>query len=415
MNKIKYLLSSSLLVLPALSVVSCGRVENSTEKTKQDDDFKSDEIKSIAESIWTEKVLLDLYSEGNNEIKKLSDYLDNKESKFYKEALLAFDIYASNNLSKDANFFVKMYSEWNKKGWLTAEEQKVLAPFNIPTVKPGAEVFELIYKNGKTEINKTINNSLLTLKYFSINNEEELKKLDSNFETNKAKYDLNYYNLISYIIDSKPYQVWEYEETNTSNIFVTRNKILNTTNDFKELLADKYDLNYRVSENEMLLPNRKYLTEFGGYKGIVVNNASKYNLDYTFSKLIAKNKDAVVDGFYSNNADKKIISVNNEGKLNTSISLYDEESKKLKAAYVVQIIPTVKEIEKVEDDKTKVEKILSFDGSIFKDKLTELMIMLSFSDTSITTKAISSFKKIGYRLEPIYEILKETLKGSDFI
>lgn len=414
MSKIKYL-SSSLLILPALSVVSCGRVENSIEKTKQDDDFKSDEIKSIAESIWTEKVLLDLYSEENSEVKKLSDYLENKESKFYKEALLTFDIYASNNLSKDPNFFVKMYAEWNKKGWLTSEEQKILVPFNIPTVKPGTEVFELIYKNGKTEINKTINNSLLTLKYFSINNEEQLKKLDSNFETNKSKYDLNYYNLISYIIDSKPYQVWEYEETNTSNIFVTRNKIISTTSDFKELLADKYDLNYRVSENELLLPNRGYLTEFGGYKGIVVNNASKYNLDYTFSKLIAKNKDSVVNGFYSNNADKKIVSVNNEGKLTTSISLYDEESKKLKAAYVVQIIPTVKEIEKVENDKTKVEKILSFDESIFKNKLTELMIMLSFSDSSITTKAISSFKKIGYKLEPIYEILKETLKGSDFI
>ncbi|VEU74170.1 hypothetical protein [Mycoplasmopsis anatis] len=84
--------------------------------------------------------------------------------------------------------------------------------YNIPTVKPGEQVFELIYKNGKTEVNKTINNSLLILKYFSINNEDMLKKLDSNYESNKNKYDLNYFNLISYILDSKPYQVWEYEE-----------------------------------------------------------------------------------------------------------------------------------------------------------------------------------------------------------
>ncbi|VEU74168.1 hypothetical protein [Mycoplasmopsis anatis] len=55
MNKAKYLLSSVLLTLPALAVVSCGRVENSIEKTKQDEQFKSNEIKTIAENLWTER------------------------------------------------------------------------------------------------------------------------------------------------------------------------------------------------------------------------------------------------------------------------------------------------------------------------------------------------------------------------
>lgn len=415
MNKAKYLLSSVLLTLPALAVVSCGRVENSIEKTKQDEQFKSNEIKTIAENLWTERVLLDLYKDENNDVKSLSEYLNNKSSKFYKDALLAFNIYASSNLSKDPNFFVKLYAEWNKKGWLTKEEQKVILPYNIPTVKPGEQVFELIYKNGKTEVNKTINNSLLILKYFSINKEDMLKKLDSNYESNKNKYDLNYFNLISYILDSKPYQVWEYEETNKTNIYVARQKIIASTKDFLELLSDKYDLNYKATENEKLLPAREFLTDFGGYKGIVVNDASKYNLDYSYSKLINKNANAVIDGFYSNDSNKKIVPVNEDGKLSTTIPLYNDDSKKLKASYVVQIVPTVKEISKEENGSSKTEKILSFENSIFENKLTELMIVLSFSDSSLINKAISSFKKIGYKLEPIYEILVETLKGSDFI
>ncbi|VEU74169.1 hypothetical protein [Mycoplasmopsis anatis] len=78
------------------------------------------------------KVLLDLYKDENNDVKSLSEYLNNKSSKFYKDALLAFNIYASSNLSKDPNFFVKLYAEWNKKGWLTKEEQKVISPITFP-------------------------------------------------------------------------------------------------------------------------------------------------------------------------------------------------------------------------------------------------------------------------------------------
>ncbi|QZE12114.1 HinT-interacting membrane complex lipoprotein P60 [Mycoplasma sp. Ms02] len=403
----------SLSALP-LASVACSRTIDSSEKIKQDQDLKNTAVKNNAKNLFIESILLKEYNSANaTEAKSLNELFEKEGSKLYEDAYLYFKTESAYRLSADSLHFLNLFSKWTQAGAFSASELEVLQPFFVVDSQPNEEAFKVLYKNTKIDFRSSINQALLVKKYFELTKVDDLKKLDSSYDQNKDNYDADQYNLIKYVLDKKPIQKWEYSSNDLAELFSWTNKQIRTVEDYQKLVENTYEANELANEDLLFSNNTKFEKKLGGYKGIVLNQASTYNLDFSLNALKATVQDNN-SGFYSQ-TDKKLVKINEDGNLESPISLYNSATKKLSATYVNKIAPISKEetIEGASDNAKKV--YLSFDNTAYAQNINKLYFALIQADSSLANTALKAFVKLGYKLETDNEIIKETLKGSDFI
>ncbi|TNK83524.1 hypothetical protein C4M96_02125 [Mycoplasmopsis pullorum] len=411
----RFWFTTPLAVAAPMSVVACGRDVETEAKIQQDKMLSNDKVKTVAEYLWVENVLLNSYKSQNADNSKLVDLFNDSNSQFYKDAYAAFKIYANSNLENNAIFFLDKYSTWNNEGIFTSEETELIQSESVIKKVPSEELFKVLYKNYSTGISTEINKFLLVLKYFEISDSESLKVLDSNYSTNSNNYTEKYYNLIAYVLNKKPIQYWEYSNSNADALFAWTQKTLNGIDQYQKMISTTYDSIKKAYTENLIKANSEIDSQLGGYKGIAINKASTYNLDYSLSTLKSL-KASALSGFYSNDKNNNnLILVNSEGKLEKSLSLYDNSNKKINATYINMIAPIGVEVTTGEgENQTKTTK-LTFDGTGYENSLNLLVFNLLSVDSTLFSSAVSAFKKLGYKLEATNTIVADKLKGSDFI
>ncbi|WP_051677948.1 HinT-interacting membrane complex lipoprotein P60 [Mycoplasmopsis opalescens] len=441
------------LLLPTVAV-SCGGVKIDS-KEKIDQDKKLSKIRDEVSKQYVQSILASLYGINVSDANKLTIYQEsfkNKNSQLYKDSLKAFRLYESDKKTANSHYFEEKINEWAKANIFTSQE---LAAFgDVRATQPlTEEQFILLWLKDKTQIRNEIEKMLLVHKYFEIGNRkldddkeknlkknvEELKKLDKDFKYDKnLKYELEYYTIIKYALEKKLVQQWEFDgSTDVKHpFFITPHATITGINSFNDFFIKKgikgnAKTKKIVSDFELLREKATSETQnekqpdqwLDGYKGFKTGFTS-YNLSWDYENL--KNKEANrLYGYYDAN-NNRIINLDFISADTFKIEPYKrgENSDKPIVAYINQIAPigAAKEVElpnsedAKKDEKTKV-KLLTFNGTFFRDKLDLISFIFYLKDGSLYDKAINSYAKLGFKIKINIDndIVKEALKDLVFV
>ncbi|QGZ97389.1 hypothetical protein GE118_01095 [Mycoplasma sp. NEAQ87857] len=402
-NKLLWLSSLSIVPLFTSLSVACGKTQDSLDKIKQDNEFKNKQIPEYATEFWTAQTLASLYNVNlantNFEEKLIKEkFLANADYK--AKAYEVFKAYYSLSLFKDDQFLAKQI-EMQKDG-INIIDPSVAMVVNNFAANPNElneDVFLALYNAKNSTLYRFINNVLLINKYFEINNKDQLEKINSTeFDKNKDKYDLNYFNLISYTLDKKYALLWEYKNDSNFNILNNYGYTFKNTTEYNDFLGSK-DINKVTFDNFYLSPkNKVYEQNLLGFVGVKsLNN----NPDYNTTALVSDNNDNnVYSGFY-NTEKGQLVPVTieqNVGVLKEPLSVLNSNAKDTQSifmSYMNLLLPSMSEF----TVDNKAVKKLSFKDSYLKDELLKIQTWFAVEDNTLLTNAQKAFVKLGYSLK----------------
>ncbi|QJR43589.1 hypothetical protein HLA87_02180 [Mycoplasma miroungigenitalium] len=432
MKKINLLLASPALALP-VAVVSCGQNIDTTAKLKQIEEIKKT-APEMLKKIFTHSTLLSLYDVKVDDSSKFEEIYKNtfndENTTLFKDSWKAFQLYSKNKLDANPYYFAEKLNEWVGDKTLKNDEIQTLSEF-----KPGDLVplnkFKILWLNEKTGIRDDLEKMLIVNKYFHISDKDNLKKIDSNFKYDKdLKFELNNYLLSKYAVDKQYAQIWtkDINATNDADDFFTNKKIataidgVDSFNTFWKETDTKKQLN---SEIEFVTGHEidKKLYGYSGFK----QQTNQYSLKWSFDSLKSKQQKDLY-GFYDVVNDRL---VNAEIESNFAYSPYKKEStddKKPVLVYVNQIAPigaanetelpnTEADADSKDKNKMTKVKLLSFEQTMYKDKLDVLAYIFFLNDSELFDKAINSFAKMGYKIKinKTSDALREIAKDMPFV
>ncbi|AIA29238.1 P60-like lipoprotein [Mycoplasmopsis californica] len=426
MSKIKYLLASPLIGAP-FAVVACGQNVNTPGKIKQDEEITKTASNQL-KKLFTHSVLLTEYKIPFSDSSKVDEIYINtfkdKNSQLYKDSLKAFKFYALNKINTDQYYFAEKVVSWSGDRTLNPQEIKSLGPIQPNTI-PTENQFEILWINEKTGIRDELEKMLIVNKYFAISDKDHLKKMDKNFKyTKDIKYELKNYLLAKYAVEKKFAQVWSKDpEKEADDSFFTQgynnlrgadsfNAFWTYSNQPKIVLKNEIE---HISGNE----DDKKLYGYKGFK----SNTNSYSLKWDFESLKAKKYPKELYGYFDVNNNRL---VNTKIEPNFVINPYKTNSEQTNTptlVYVNQIAPIASTtevelptVEKDEKNKTKVT-LLSFDNTMYKDKLDLLAFLFFLNDATLYETAIKSFAQIGHKIKinKVSETLRKAAKDLTFV
>ncbi|VEU70066.1 HinT-interacting membrane complex lipoprotein P60 [Mycoplasmopsis glycophila] len=409
--------------LVASLVVSCGREQNTLEKTEQDKQLSNKEkITALAENIWLSNTLASLYnvqSDSSNLLKLNVKLLENDN--FKADAFKIYNTLLAQNSVKKPGELAKKINTLLSNGTLSASSELESLVTNPYVDEVSEAQFIKLYQNLDTEVARETNKALLVYKYFQIENEESLKKLDgSNFNSNKLKYDTQNFNLIKYAVDKKLAQVWGYTTSNTDAIFAEAFQTINSIAEYNQFLSNKTISTSKISDKLWLNEQNSYQKNLSGYQGVTaISDLAGVSFSFESMRHVA-NYQANYVGFY-NYIDHKIVEINEQNMTVEPVPVARNNST-IDIKYVNVIAPIGKDKSMVtgknDDNSDKVEtiKVLSFEGTPYDSKILELSALLSLNDSNLYQNAQNAFVTLGYLLEKgDNEIFNETIKSLSFV
>ncbi|MFV8499835.1 HinT-interacting membrane complex lipoprotein P60 [Mycoplasma sp. VS424B] len=415
----------ALLLTPAaimpVAMVSCGVDKDTDAKRKQDADFSKDSITQIIEGKWLDVTLKNLYSVAQDQ-----NLISNEAYK--ADAFAAYQAFVANeNLKHNPFYLLTQLNTWAAAGILSNDDQKAFVSFLDRSNTQGTsskyykanlnqDQFNVLYNNAQTNVAYTVNKLLLINKYFQISNLADLEKVDSSSASlYKTKFQLDQFNLINYVVNNKTVQLWQYQDSNTNNIFTMGNCKIDTIAQYQDLIKKSTTAGDTATSALLLNQTAPYQSTMGGFKGLMAMPSS-FKISYSVDDLLNTPKDKIFVGFYDAN-NEKIVSVDENGKLASSIAA-STDGKTINVAYMSQIAPigkTVKTKTTEEGKEKEVEsKILSFDETPFASDLNQLRILLAVSDDNLYKKAQSAFVALGYVIK-VDDALKAKTEGMAII
>lgn len=410
MNRISKMLKKFILPVAATTLVfasaSCGRVVETAEKADQDKKLSDKNVVAIAQNLFVKNVLFDKYNQDKVVDFNFENEFKNMDSVLFGDAYNAFTIYALNKLSQSSLYFVNMWSTWTNAGIFTDQEIKLVKEDLQQIDKvPTKDTFKVIYLNAKTGVANDINNLLLVLKYFDIKDDESLKKLDTTFDIDKENMDLNYLNLIKYVLDKKPIQKWGFETTETIDIFSATLKFINNIDDYQKAAVQFANTAKTIDPRLVVSNNESFEKNLSGYQGLLINSATPYNLNYSVDFLKSANP-AALSGFYGNEANSRNLIAVTNNVLNNAIPIYNKATKKISATYINMLAPT----HEMQNNKN----VLTFKNSPYLPALNKMIISFALIDHDLVNTSIKAFVKLGYSISTSEKLVGDLLKGNDF-
>ncbi|QNM93659.1 hypothetical protein H9M94_00055 [Mycoplasma sp. Pen4] len=394
-KKLSALIAPVAIASPIVAV-SCAQTVDTEEKIKQDALFKNNVqmVRNQIENKWLVSTLESLYkTETNNTDDKV------------KEAILAdgfkvYTIFLANkyNLENDPLYLKKQYNTWKSLALFNTDQAQKLASLDQNAFQGYVtqEQFNILYNVDETGVANIANRVLLSSRFLLLNNEKDLNAIDAQtYEKYKNQYDLASFNLINYILGKKIVQLWQYESSNQNDVFTTAQLTIKNIEDYTNLIKNSPSAIVTPGQNLLLNERATFERTLGGYKGLKPN---PFNIDYSYDTLKDKTSNDTFVGFY-NPVTKEIVKVNEDGTLVTPIKTSDNNSK-IVVSYLSQIAPIGKdfEITNAEGKKETIKK-LSFEGTPYADKTTELSILLALYDDSLFKTVQEAFTKLGYTVK----------------
>ncbi|UUD36960.1 Uncharacterised protein [Mycoplasmopsis californica] len=397
MLKKKWLTLVPIAILP-VAAISCGKDINTTGKIIQLEQF-SKHAQEISNELLLDKTLAKLYGVDNlgAEFDKTTS-----DSEYYKNAYDAFKIYAALKLQDDSFYFRTKEQEW-----------KIYDnPSLLINEVPSEASFQKYYKNKDTKIASEINKLLLSFKYLSDQNVENLKKGNAIVMLDNL-IDEKQYNLINYVLKAKPAFKWHIESQENIDFFSQGSSTLTSWQDYLQISVDqKYyskkqskELAFGIVSDEK---DKFSETKLYGYDGLVKGALDSYGgLSGIFDRR-SFYKDRIVKeyGFYKPDSETLI----NAEELKTHpILAWKEDGSKMSVTYFHIVIPSFVEEEKREND---VKGYISFlEPKYTQEKLRKLTFLFAASDFTIYGDAQKYFEKLGFKLEATHNDMIEALKN----
>ncbi|RIV16273.1 HinT-interacting membrane complex lipoprotein P60 [Mycoplasmopsis gallopavonis] len=400
--KILSLLTSSSLI--ALSAVSCGREVSTIPKLEQDKRLSNkDSIKTFAENTWLGNTIASLYQVNLEQAQNYEDVLKaliNNQS-FANDALRAYNTFLGLQNQKEPGFLAKKINKLLSEGILNYDAVLENLTTNPNFDLLNAEQFKLLYVNKNTDVALETNKALLVYKYFLINNEADLTKIDSSsFNSNKAKYDLDYFNLVQYALSKKLVQAWGYSASDADAVFVEMFQTIENIDAYNDFLQSKVVGTKKIYSSEWINKTKQYQLNLAGYVGI--KSASDFAISFDYELLKQVTNANVYTGFYDNQS-HKIVEVNDDLTLAQPISVANGNSK-IEINYINVIVPIAKDKQLVTgknqdgSDKKETVKVLTFENTPYQNNLIELATLLSGYDSNLYQNALNAYVKLGYVL-----------------
>ncbi|WP_029608651.1 HinT-interacting membrane complex lipoprotein P60 [Mycoplasma simbae] len=427
MKKFKLLLSTTPAFALPLVAVSCGQNIDSTEKIKQDEEIKKTAVNKL-KAQFTNATILSLYNIDFQNSESLdSTYITtfkNEESQLFKDTYKAFQLYAQNKISSDAYYFAQKVVDWTSDRTLNAADIQALGVIE-PNTTLTKEQFKVLWLNEKTELRAELEKMLFVNKYFQISDKDNLKKIDKNFKyTKDLKYELKNYLLAKYAVDKKYAQIWSKDAENASDdAFFTQGynnlKDVTTFNDFWKF---SNQVKTKLTAEIEFISGHDTDKQLLGYKGFK-SSTSSYALKWDYDSLKNKTHNKELYGYYDVNNERLVNSEIEHGFVINPYKIASSQSNTPTIVYVNQIAPIAAtsqtELPNVEnDDKQKTSvTLLSFDNTMYKDKLDVLSFLFYLNDSSLYESAIKSFAEIGYKIKinNVSPALREAAKDLTFV
>ncbi|UUM19835.1 MULTISPECIES: HinT-interacting membrane complex lipoprotein P60 [unclassified Mycoplasma] len=404
-NLLKLIFSSVILGSSTSFTVSCGATVNTEARSKQENEFKNANLEKIAEGFWLKATLSKLYSISESTLLANSTFLNQTYS--------AYRTYLNNLQISDPFVLYKSLTKWKNEALFNENELKILNDKSndlfLANSTPTLEQFKVLFNKNKTDVEFNINRLLLVKKYFEISSENDLKIVNKDsYDANKEKYDLTQFNLIDYVLKTKIAQIWKYTSDTANDIFSNVSRTISNIKDYNDLLKNKKEA-LKVATSDLLFNNGDFEKSLGGYEGLS-SSLNDYFLNTGITFLLEQNNSSNLSGFYdlTNN---KLVSVDNKGQLSETIKVTND-NKKIKVTYLNVIAPIAKTV----TQGVKEVKILSFDKTPYFAKFDTLKIYLAiFGGENIYKTAKKAFIDLGNKISLENDIIKDKLKGLDFI
>ncbi|QDF65149.1 HinT-interacting membrane complex lipoprotein P60 [Mycoplasma nasistruthionis] len=402
----KFLTLAPVSVLP-VSAIACGRVEDTEEKIKQDALFKNSEVSTIAQNLWLDSTLKALYNVETN--------LTDNEA-FLNDAYQAYQSYLAKQYtdgSTGALYLSTQLNKWQTEGIFTPEQLEVLKSlastiYKTPLTK---EQFTVLYNTEKTGVKLIVNKVLLVNKYFQINDKDKLLKTEASaFALYGDKFDLDDFNLISYVINKRLVQLWQYDSSNPVDVFSTAQTSISNVSDYISLIQNSNVAETIPTEALLINTNASYELTMGGYKGLQSDNL---NNDYSVDTLLTKTNDDILIGFY-NPITKQMVKVNSDGVVASAVPVSNNNAN-ISVIYLSQIKPVGKKETVTENGTENTKTKLSFKETPYANNLNKLRLLAAVYDDALYKKAESTFVKLGYVLKVDIEDIKKQLENPEFV
>ncbi|VEU76343.1 HinT-interacting membrane complex lipoprotein P60 [Mycoplasmopsis columboralis] len=403
-KKLKFILPSSAILSTAAIAISCGRVENTEQRNKQENLLSNGDLSKVVEGFWLKATLANLYSVSGSLL---------EDETFVNDAYNAYKTKLSTDQLEKPFTLYEQLTNWKNQALFSQQQLNVLndsqSDLFAANALPNQEQFKVLYAQDKTQVAFEVNKLLLVKKYFEISSESDLQTVNKkNYDDNKDRYQLDQFNLIDYVLNTKIAQVWNYNSNTANDIFSNVSRTILTTNDYNDLLKNKTESS-KVATKELLFNSNDYEATLGGYKGLS-SSLNDYSLNNSAAYLLEQNNFANLSGFYDW-TNRKLVGVKENGTLNESIKVTND-NKTIKVSYLNLVAPIVKEVSK--DDKTT--KILSFDNTPYFSKLDTLKVSLAiFGADSLYKNAQKAFIALGHKISLENDIIKSKLEGLDFV
>ncbi|WGI36790.1 HinT-interacting membrane complex lipoprotein P60 [Mesomycoplasma lagogenitalium] len=315
--KNKKLILSSLIIssftLPVAISCSNNYSVNSSEKIKEDDFLKSQEVKSFIESKYVENILIQKVFKITSQ--SLTFEIDNNQGEFYKKAKEAFDFYQKQEIRKNPSFTVKLFSDLTSKNQLTGEEINVLKSDIGPKQEFGEQSFKILYKNPYSGIKATVDKMLL-VSNFLINLDTKEIKDSKRFKDSIADSNTNYNKKTIYqninpeskdfflkvlLLEKQPGQIWKYETSDANYLTVVKLLKIKDATSFNSLINKQElnsDLTAQIKDFELLGVNDSLnVKDLYAYKGILYNQGSNVKGDFNYNVDALKKQAKIESGF----------------------------------------------------------------------------------------------------------------------
>ncbi|MEA4115234.1 hypothetical protein VBM87_00325 [Mycoplasma sp. 744] len=432
----KIFLFSSVFSLPLITF-SCIKTVDSVSKIKQDRILSDKITLQKIEQDWLNLTIAHLYNIDltiNDWENELKNNLQKISEELFNDAYKAFQIYSEDKLNNDSNFFIKHNIELIKQTNIfnekTQKEFNILNQKTVPGEIPNQEIFNIYWANIQSNIRNEISKMLLVYKYLTINNENQISKIDTTFKKdNTLEVSLDAYFLNKYALDKKIAQIWQKNQSQAisdDDFFLQGFGLIANSNDFNNFLKNTEEFNKMLSENSLQkLTNNIYDIELRGYSGFK-ENITNYNLLWSYEDLSKINLNEGVtynlSGFYNPVTKKLIPNINAENPYSPYQNETDTANKAI-IVYLNQITPIAESekttlVKATNNQETEDKILLSFKNTPYAQKMDILSYIFSTIDNSLYTKAQEAFSKLGYKIKlnkNINSTLTENIKEKVFI
>ncbi|TQC51474.1 hypothetical protein E1I18_02190 [Mycoplasmopsis mucosicanis] len=428
MKKFRFLYATPALLLP-LASVACGQKVDTTAKLKQDEEIKKTAVNTLKNQFARVTLLslngINVENSDNLDEQYIKTFQD-QNSTLFDQFYKAFQLYAVNKLNSDTYYFAQKILDWTGDRTLSLDEiNKFNGANNLkPGQVPSKDQFITLWLNEKTKIREELEKMLFVFKYFEISNQDQLKKVDKNFKYNAdLRYALNHYLLTKYAVEKKFAQVWtkDAEPDDDDSFFTKSNPALyKNADDFNKYWSESKQAKPVLKDEIEFISGHNDDKKLFGYRGFKGSSTS-YSLKWDYDDLKDKENKHLY-GFYDVNNERLVNDEIQKDFTINPIKIDSGDTKNPTLVYVNQIAPIGNaeiDLPKTEGDtkNTSKVKLLSFENTIYKDKLDILSFIFYLNDASLYETAIKAFAEIGYKIKVNKEStsLREAVKDLAFV